>query len=103
MRAAAGRQRSLGGDAAAGDEERSDMAGLRRRDEQTPLHRLHAREPFELPADELQRLEPVTQARRVLESLSCREVLQPAPKPRQRERRAVELIWQERTRCELCA
>ena len=66
VRAAAGRQRALGGDAAAGDEERARMTGLGAGRDDAALDRAQPGEPLELAADALERLQPVAQPRGVL-------------------------------------
>src|SRR5690348_16755601 len=103
MRPASGRQRALGCDTAACDEDGSDMAGLCRRYEQTPAHRAQSFEPLQLVADALERLQPVAQPGSVLEAARVGELRQPPPQPWERKRGPLEFVRTERTRRELRA
>ena len=92
VRAAARRERALGGDPAAGDEERARVAGLARGHDEAALDRAQPREPLELAADPLERLDPVAQPRGVLVAARVGELGEAAPQPRQRSRRPLELV-----------
>ena len=59
VRSAARRQRALRCDASAGDEERTRMPRLRAGRDDAALDRAQPREPLELTASVLERLEPV--------------------------------------------
>ena len=74
VRAAAGGQIALRRDAPAGDEERARVARLRRRHDEAALDRTETREPVELAADLLERVDPVAEARRVLVAPCVREL-----------------------------
>ena len=102
--AAAGRQRALGGDAAAGDEERARMAGLGGRRDDAALDRAQPREPLELAADALERLRSGRAAAR-----RPRSGARPTSSPSRRRsrgsaaRRTLELVRRQRARRELRA
>ena len=92
-RAAAGRQRSLRRDPAAGDEERPYVGGLSRPGARTQHASCpHAIEALELAADPLQRCDPVAKPAGVLEAASVGELAQPTLEARQRRRGPVELV-----------
>jgi hypothetical protein len=73
VRAAARRQRPRGGDPATGEEERTHVTGLDRRHEQAAFERAQPREPFEIAAHRLERLDPVAEPSGVLEPARVRK------------------------------
>jgi hypothetical protein len=85
VRSAAGRQCALGGDAPAGDEERPGVPRLRAGSDDAPLDRAQPREPLELAADPLERLQPVAQPGSVLVAAGVGELRESPAKARQRE------------------
>ena len=103
VRAAARRQRTLRGDAAAGDEERARVPRVRPRRDDAALDRAQPREPFELPADMLERPEPVAEPRRIFVPPRIGELRESPAYTRQREGRPFELLGAERARRELRA
>ena len=98
---AARRERPLGGDPPAGHEEGPRVPWLCRRHDETPLERPEPREPVELAADALQRVDAVTQPCGVLVAAGVRQLRQPPSQPRQRRRRPLQLVRDERPRGEL--
>ncbi len=102
VRAAAGGQRALGRDAAAGDEERSRMPGFCGRGDDAAFDRTQALQALELAADALERLQTVAQPRGVLVAACVGELGEPTPQSRQGPRRPFELVCVQRTRGELC-
>jgi hypothetical protein len=101
VRPAPPRQGPHRGNAAAGDEQRTRAPALGRRHDEAALDRAQPGQPLELSADLLQRGEPVAQAGRVLEAMRRRELGEPPPQPRQRERRPLQLVHEQRARCKL--
>src|SRR5258706_15331467 len=84
MRAASRRQRALGRDASARDEERARMARLRRRDDEAALHRAQSLQPLELAAHALERVDTVAQPRRVFVAARVRQLAEPPAQARER-------------------
>src|ERR1700681_2756366 len=87
LRAPAWWQCALGGDAAGGDEERTRMAGFCGRHDETARDGPQPREPIELAAHLLERLQPIAQPPGVLVAARLRKLREPAPYARQRKRR----------------
>src|SRR5665213_3237748 len=82
VRAASRRQRALSGDAAARDEEGARMSGLGGGDDEAALHGTEAREPGEVAADGLERVDAVAQPRCVFVAARIRELDEPPAQPR---------------------
>jgi hypothetical protein len=74
MCSAARRERALGGNASACDEERARVPVLRRRSDDAPLDRPQPLQSIELSAHSLERLQPVSQPCRVLVPSRVREL-----------------------------
>ncbi len=102
VRAPTRRQRALGGDAAAGDEERARVAGRCSRRDDAALDGAQPCEPFELAADLLERLQAVAETGRIFVAPVGRELGEPPAQPRQRSGRTLELVGEQRARRELC-
>src|SRR5882672_9517576 len=96
-------QRALGGDAAAGDEERARMARLCGRRDETARDGTQAREPLELAAHLLERLQPVSEPRGVFVAAVVSELGEPLPHAGQSQRRPFELARLQRASRELRA
>ena len=96
MRAAPGRQRTLGRHPPARDEEGPRIPRFRAGRYEAALEGLEPCDPVELAADPLERLQPVAQPGGVLVAACVGELRQSAAKARQRERRSLELVRPKR-------
>ena len=91
----------LGGDAAAGDEHGSHIAGLQRGDEDATLELAEPPEPVELGANCLQSGHSVAEPGRILETARIREREEAALEAGQRVGRTSEIVRRERPRRKL--
>ena len=83
-------------EAAAGDEERARVTRLDCGDDETASDCMQRLEPRELAADLLERPQAVAQPCGVLVPARVGELTDAAPEPRQRERRPLELVGEQR-------
>src|SRR5437764_635078 len=94
--------RRQGGDAPAREEEGTRVSRLGGRDEQAALERAQPLEPLQVAAHVLERLDAVAEPGGILEPAGIGQRRQLPPQTRQRRRRTLQLVREQRARRHLC-